>query len=795
MIELFEHNEIAYESMNEMHEYENRAAIVHPTGTGKMYITVKWLYENRNKKCLFLCPTKAVMYQLKETIEACGLSLKDFPNLKLALYSHLLNWNTEDYEEKYDCIVLDEFHRAGAKEWGKCVNTLLEYNEDAKVLGLSATPTRYMDKKNMVDDLFEGNVASEITLAEAIAQDLLPFPNYVTCVYYLEQEISKRQEMINECQDEKKKEYLQNLLEQAKRHLENAEGLDEIVKEHVKEKGKVIVFCKDINHIEEMKDKVLSSLSHLGEVEEYIVHSKLKEEENEETLNRYKQDSDKVQVMFAVDKLTEGYHLKGIKYVFMLRKTDSHIVYLQQLGRGLSVKGNIPTIIDVADNIEAYENIYDVRDEIFEYLGYENYNDERIPVELKEKFRIFGYTKDIVNILKQIDFMYRPVLSFEEKIEIIKEYLKDYKYENIMLSTKYNGYLIGRWKADWRSIYNRGKMAEQKERILRNLGETFERKNAKELTFEEKIEILKEFLKKHKFKEIKYRTQYNGYYIGVWKNQWRNRFYQQRLSEIEENILRELGETFERKKTKELTFEEKIEILKKYLKEHRYEEIVQRTQYNGYNIGHWKNDWRFQNSQGRLSEIEENILRELGETFERKKTKELTFEEKLKILKEYLKEHRYEEIAQRTQYNGHNIGFWQSGWRKKYIQGKLSREEELLLKNLGETFEQRKNTKLTFEEKLKVLQEYLQKHKYGDIKSRTKYNGYDIGGWKSDWRYKNSKGNLSETKKNILISLGETFEQKRNVKNLSVNKIPTENVSLDISSSNMLSIDEDSKKR
>ena len=56
MIELYEHNEEAYLNMQEMHKYENKVAIVHPTGTGKMYIAVKWLYENRDKSCLFLCP-------------------------------------------------------------------------------------------------------------------------------------------------------------------------------------------------------------------------------------------------------------------------------------------------------------------------------------------------------------------------------------------------------------------------------------------------------------------------------------------------------------------------------------------------------------------------------------------------------------------------------------------------------------------------------------------------------------------------------------------------------------------
>ena len=250
MIELYEHNEEAYLNMQEMHKYENKVAIVHPTGTGKMYIAVKWLYENKDKSCLFLCPTKAIMYQLKNTIESCGLTLNDFPNLKLALYRNLLNWNTEDYQKQYDCIVLDEFHRAGAPLWGECVNTLLEYNKDAKVLGLSATPTRYVDHRNMVDELFEGNIASEITLAEAIARNILPFPTYVNCVYSLINEINKREEILENVTDEKKRKYLSKLIEQAKRYLQNVEGIKDIVKKYVTKKdGKYLIFCKDINHI------------------------------------------------------------------------------------------------------------------------------------------------------------------------------------------------------------------------------------------------------------------------------------------------------------------------------------------------------------------------------------------------------------------------------------------------------------------------------------------------------------------------------------------------------------------
>ena len=62
--------------------------------------------------------------------------------------------------------------------WG--VNTLLEQNKDAKVLGLSATPIRYLDKnRDMSDEIFEGNIVFQMDLTEAVARGILHFPFYI----------------------------------------------------------------------------------------------------------------------------------------------------------------------------------------------------------------------------------------------------------------------------------------------------------------------------------------------------------------------------------------------------------------------------------------------------------------------------------------------------------------------------------------------------------------------------------------------------------------------------------------
>ena len=120
--------------------------------------------------------------------------------------------------------------------------------------------------------------------------------------------------------------------------------------------------------------------------------------------------------------------------------------------------------------------------------------------------------------------------------------------------------------------------------------------------------------------------------------------------------------------------------------EKKYEEIKFNTEYKGIKIGQWKNTQRQKYKEGKLSQEEELRLRELGETFDIKKI--LSFEEMIEIIKEYMQEteKKYEEIKFNTEYKGIKIGLWKNRQRKKYRERKLSQEEELILRELGEVF-------------------------------------------------------------------------------------------------------------
>ena len=81
-------------------------------------------------------------------------------------------------------IVLDEFHRAGAVQWGLGVQRLLAAYPSATILGLTATNVRYLDgQRDMAQELFDGHIASEMTLGEAIVRGILPAPKYVLSIF------------------------------------------------------------------------------------------------------------------------------------------------------------------------------------------------------------------------------------------------------------------------------------------------------------------------------------------------------------------------------------------------------------------------------------------------------------------------------------------------------------------------------------------------------------------------------------------------------------------------------------
>ena len=124
----------------------------------------------------------------------------------------------------------------------------------AKLLGLTATNVRYLDNnRDMAEELFNGHVASEMTLGEAIVRGILPAPKYVTTVFKYQQDLARYQSRVDNLRSPGIQDVNQKYLDALRRALEQADGLDKVFARHITNKsGKYIVFCSGKEHMYEM---------------------------------------------------------------------------------------------------------------------------------------------------------------------------------------------------------------------------------------------------------------------------------------------------------------------------------------------------------------------------------------------------------------------------------------------------------------------------------------------------------------------------------------------------------------
>ena len=147
----------------------------------------------------------------------------------------------------------------------------------------------------MAEELFNGHIAIDMTLGEAVVRGILPIPKYVTTVYQCQKTLAKYQARVDNLRAPGIQEVNQKYLDALRRALEQADGLDRVFAHHITNKsGKYIVFC--------------------------------------------------------IDMLNEGVHVEGISGVILFRPTISPIIYKQQIGRTLTDGDNTtPLILDVVN--------------------------------------------------------------------------------------------------------------------------------------------------------------------------------------------------------------------------------------------------------------------------------------------------------------------------------------------------------------------------------------------------------------------------------------------------------------
>ncbi|WP_418710527.1 DEAD/DEAH box helicase, partial [Allofournierella sp.] len=162
-LELYPHNQKAYAAAMDSLRQSGKAAIVHPTGTGKSFIGFCLAGQHPADRVLWLTPSEYIVRtQLENLQRASGWQPGNIQFLTYAKLMTLVEEELDALAPKW--IVLDEFHRCGAEKWGEGVQRLLQQYPRTPRLGLSATNVRYLDnQRDMAEELFDGRIASYMT--------------------------------------------------------------------------------------------------------------------------------------------------------------------------------------------------------------------------------------------------------------------------------------------------------------------------------------------------------------------------------------------------------------------------------------------------------------------------------------------------------------------------------------------------------------------------------------------------------------------------------------------------------
>lgn len=428
------HNVETIKRVLEIYKTSNKCCAIQATGTGKTFLILRLLeiYNDEGKSAVIFAPNREIIKQTKKRMKNFGLN-----NAIFYTYQKLARMTDEEIADiKADLIVCDELHRTGAKTWGQKFEVLAETHPDSKVFGVTATPLRCTDGRDMAEEYFDGNKACDISLAEALVREIIPvMPLYVSALYTFEEEYQNMSDKIEKGNNSvEEKVELQKELLAAKQQLEKADGVPEIIKKYITNyNGKYLVFCKDKKHLYAMKDVVVGwfrEAGYAGKIFEYPYYSNSSAvKKNLENFENNKEEG--LKLLFIIDKLNEGLHLDEVQGCILLRTTVSNIIYYQQIGRAIDAGSNEQRVIlDLVSNFNSLKTFNfkkDLAEKVQERCN-GKFSDCSKEFEL-DKFDIIDYVQECVNIFKQIDDCILNRDWTDEEDEILKKYYPLVKME------------------------------------------------------------------------------------------------------------------------------------------------------------------------------------------------------------------------------------------------------------------------------------------------------------------------------------------------------------------------------
>ncbi|MFJ9213167.1 DUF3427 domain-containing protein [Streptomyces sp. NPDC102264] len=316
----------------EVHD-RHRNLLVAATGTGKTVMAALDYKALRRKlgrdlRILFIAHRKEILEQSLRTYQGVlndgnfGELLVggEIPSAWKHVFASVQSLNARALDrlapDHFDVVVIDEFHHGTAPTYRKIV----DHFTPTELLGLTATPER-MDGFNIQDEFFDGRIAAEMRLWEALENDLLsPF-------HYFGITDSTDLTAIQWKRGSYDSAALSNLFtgNDARARL-----IVKAVEEKIADPGRMraLGFCVSVAHAHFMakffQQAGLNATALSGETQS---------EQRKAALDALR--SGELQVIFSVDLFNEGLDIPDVDTLLLLRPTSSATVFLQQLGRGL----------------------------------------------------------------------------------------------------------------------------------------------------------------------------------------------------------------------------------------------------------------------------------------------------------------------------------------------------------------------------------------------------------------------------------------------------------------------------
>lgn len=435
-IEPLEHQEIILNELEverKIHKsYKN--LVVAATGTGKTILSAfDYLryFNGKKPNLLFIAHRKEI---LEQSLDSFRQVLRDqnfgdlmiegnIPKQNTHIFASLQTLYSNDRylefnKDYFDYIVMDECHHSTAKTY----DAILNYFEPKILLGLTATPER-TDDGNILE-YFNNRIASEIRLPDAINQQLLSPFNYfgISDNVSLEKVVFRQGKYVVK---ELENVYSIYSKEGSKRVQLIIDKIDQYVSDI--DEMKALGFCASINHAIEMSESF-----NIINIPSLALYSRSSKEERDEAKDLL--EKGEIKCIFTVDLFNEGVDIPVVNTVLFLRPTESHTIFLQQLGRGLR-KHPDKEILTVLDFIGLANKNYDFTKKFKSIVDKSKVN---IKKSLINDTLIMPLGSNIVLERKAKEHILQRISTGSYNIRKLREYVTTWNHFNTEELTLYN---------------------------------------------------------------------------------------------------------------------------------------------------------------------------------------------------------------------------------------------------------------------------------------------------------------------------------------------------------------------